>query len=322
MSKFTCEHCQTQFGTRSNLFTHKKTAKYCLKLQGSDSAAVTLPVCEYCDKEFTQKTNYHRHLEVCELRKSKMYDENQTLSAQNKLLILENTSLTIENESLKRDLLEKSEKIAKLEKASKSLKRETLKLKEDLAFEKGQNAGFEKVKPATNNVINQYVNPKLKHVPIDNILPLTNETIELSLPKYTYKDFNRTKKGLVDHLLKIVIFEDENGVINKNYVCTNRARNSFHILVNDKKWTQDNGATYIHTYLNMLRPQVKEYAKMFEDEVIRMQDEGDPLDMIIIRRRKEKIDPFNFGVKEDPGQDSREKLLMYIRAGIRDHLYI
>ena len=292
MTQFECKYCCTQFATKSILATHIKTAKYCLKIQGNEN--FELPVCEYCNREFTQKSAFERHLEVCKLKKVTTVDD--------------------ENRLLRAELELKSNII-------KTLETENIKLREDLAFERGQNKGYEKVKPA-NNIINQYVNPKLKHVPIDNILPLTNETIELSLPKYTYKDFNRTKKGLVDHLLKIVIFEDENGVINKNYVCTNRARNSFHILVNDKKWTQDNGATYIHTYLNMLRPQVKEYAKMFEEEVIRMQDEGDPLDMIIIRRRKDKIDPFNFGVKEDPGKDSREKLLMYIRAGIRDHLYI
>ena len=122
MENLTCNYCDKLFTTLSNLTTHKKTAKYCLKIQGLDSTVAVLLVCEFCNKESTQKANHERHLKVCELRK--MSDHDKEIQTIKKALDLE---------------LKKS---ADLGSRLQNSVDEIARLKEDLAFERGQNKGY------------------------------------------------------------------------------------------------------------------------------------------------------------------------------------
>ena len=60
-----CVYCKSVFATKTNLNTHQRTAKYCLKLREN------LPgkeyVCKGCDKIFTQQSNLERHIEICKV---------------------------------------------------------------------------------------------------------------------------------------------------------------------------------------------------------------------------------------------------------------
>ena len=318
MSKYICEHCDKIFATKSNLKNHAKTAKYCLEIQGMKIDQQLF--CEFCNHQFMQKYNYQRHLETCELRKNKTRSDEilkltQELDQKNQDV---NKYLTLET-SLKHALDKKSNKIVNLKKDLLLAQTENIKLKEDLAFERGQIEGFQKTKPPTIN--NQYIHPKLKNVPIANILPL-DDSVEAYLYKYDYNTFLTATKGAVKVLLDIVIFEDENGIINRNCVCTNRARNSFHILVHDKIWTKDNGAACIHTYLDLLKPLVNTHYATFNDVMNDLITNGDALDMQLIRKRHNKLTPFRNGILGKPGMEAREKLLVDVRAGIRDQTSI
>ena len=62
-SKIICKYCQKTFVSISNLNTHQKTAKYCLKLQNK-------PVsndfkCDDCGKKFTTLYKVNHHLKSC-----------------------------------------------------------------------------------------------------------------------------------------------------------------------------------------------------------------------------------------------------------------
>jgi len=51
---------------------HKKTAGYCLEIQKKQfKVAVDIEshICEYCEQEFTTKSNYQTHLGVCKAKK-------------------------------------------------------------------------------------------------------------------------------------------------------------------------------------------------------------------------------------------------------------
>ena len=54
------------FKSKSNLCSHKRTAKYCLKLQNKQNDKFT---CEYCDKNFTTKYSLDIHINNCTIKK-------------------------------------------------------------------------------------------------------------------------------------------------------------------------------------------------------------------------------------------------------------
>ena len=64
-----CEFCKKLFGSNNVLQHHKKTAKYCLDLQGK---IVNTFQCSYCKKCLTTNERLMTHLNIC---KSKVKEE-------------------------------------------------------------------------------------------------------------------------------------------------------------------------------------------------------------------------------------------------------
>ena len=61
--KMNCEFCNKIFSNKSSLNNHKKTAKYCLKIQ--DNKEISKFECDYCIKIFTSRHNLNLHLLNC-----------------------------------------------------------------------------------------------------------------------------------------------------------------------------------------------------------------------------------------------------------------
>jgi hypothetical protein len=59
-----CKHCKNIFKTKSALNTHKKTAKYCLKIR---DISLLEYKCESCKKMFSTLTNLNRHQKSCKV---------------------------------------------------------------------------------------------------------------------------------------------------------------------------------------------------------------------------------------------------------------
>jgi hypothetical protein len=71
--KFICEYCKNKFITKANLTNHQRSAKYCLKIQCSDS--IENYICIGCKKVFTQKNSLHIHQKTCtSININKNYD--------------------------------------------------------------------------------------------------------------------------------------------------------------------------------------------------------------------------------------------------------
>jgi DNA-binding helix-hairpin-helix protein with protein kinase domain len=59
--KMNCPYCNNEFKTKGSLVIHQKTAKYCLKIQGSSKKKQCKYECVICFKKFTQKVSLQRH---------------------------------------------------------------------------------------------------------------------------------------------------------------------------------------------------------------------------------------------------------------------
>ena len=65
-----CEFCKKIFSSKSNLYTHQNTAKYCLDLQGNSSDKEFK--CEFCNKQYAQKKGLVLHISSCKEREKKI----------------------------------------------------------------------------------------------------------------------------------------------------------------------------------------------------------------------------------------------------------
>ena len=78
-----CEYCKKEFSSKSSLNNHKKTAKFCLKLQNKKDDANNFN-CEYCSRNFTSKQPLLTHLNTCKNKKEDLVNIEIT-NLQNKL---------------------------------------------------------------------------------------------------------------------------------------------------------------------------------------------------------------------------------------------
>ena len=72
-----CEYCKKSFSTLSSLNYHKKTAKFCLDIQGKVNDTCK---CIYCGKICTTNQNVIEHHKICKKKK-----ENEQKEIEKKL---------------------------------------------------------------------------------------------------------------------------------------------------------------------------------------------------------------------------------------------
>ena len=202
------------------------------------------------------------------------------------------------NEYLQALVEEKDAKIVELEK-------EVTRLNLVIAESKGKISVYKERPSVVNNT--QYINPKLLTIKCDTIPPLTIESVkqEVDGGKYTYDNFIRGEIGLVDFISAMISDEDQ-----KNYVCTDTARNKFHRLIETREWENDNGATFLNKILDQLKDSTKEYY----GKVVKMTETPDNRDIGEILMTKTK--PMVLGITCPKSKD-RVALFNRIRTEVR-----
>jgi hypothetical protein len=97
---YTCEFCNKQYSSISNINHHKKTARFCIDIQEKLNSNINSQcvVCEFCKKKYSTKYNYEQHKHVC---KHKITHDNYN-------------NLIKEKEELEQKLLDAQEQIKKL----------------------------------------------------------------------------------------------------------------------------------------------------------------------------------------------------------------
>nr|QBK88171.1 MAG: hypothetical protein LCMAC202_05330 [Marseillevirus LCMAC202] len=76
MSSVNCEYCGTNFVKKCNLYKHQRTAKYCLRIQGTKERYS----CTFCERDFSRSDALKRHQIGCSARdvRDKLRDEQNT----------------------------------------------------------------------------------------------------------------------------------------------------------------------------------------------------------------------------------------------------
>ena len=231
---FTCEFCNKEYTSLSNLNYHKKNAKFCIEIQQEKNNIFS---CEHCKKEFNNPRYLKQHLQRCKSKK-----ENIVQLATEKLSKLEKES----SDKIHKLEKEYSDKIHKLEK-------ELSELKIIITFKDEINKKLEKEiselkklekRPHKTTIVNNTIDNSNTHnyqlqfnQLFENIQKLTSQSINYRIPripiteinKYDIKNIESSFSKSLSNIFKDFTFcsdsnkkefiiKNENGEINRMHI--------------------------------------------------------------------------------------------------------
>ena len=163
-----CEFCSNEFSNKQNLNTHKKNAKYCLKIQGIGSIKKYKynHTCKGCSKGFQMTHHYNRHVKSC--KKIEL-----VVSLNSKIKELEDENLLLKEKcKMLTNQLDKTEENYK-----------------DLAITA--------VKRPTTSTKNIQINNYIKNMP-----PLLDQDIQNNVPMLTLEHHVKGAEGYAQYALE------------------------------------------------------------------------------------------------------------------------
>jgi Skp family chaperone for outer membrane proteins len=210
-----CQYCKKTFSSKSSLNNHRKTAKYCLKLQDSNMEIVNFN-CEYCDKSFTTKQPLSTHLTICkekkfqEKHKELQGELQEKLSKKDKEL---QEKLSKKDKELQEKLSKKDKELQEKDILIAELRVELRTYKDDHEFIKRM---AEKPKTVTNNnTLN--ITTSIDFNDLDKVKNVIENKLDI-------KDVIDGQKGLA-RFVKNNLLTDDNGSL--NYKCSDSSRCMF-----------------------------------------------------------------------------------------------
>jgi len=186
-----CEYCLKELGTKSALNIHKKSAKYCIQLQGKNITEIETFICNFCNKEFTLKSSLLKHINICKL--SITNDKNKIIENYKKEIDRYKEDSLIKSNEIKNLLIAKREYLNKIEKLENTIAKIAAKPR------------------TTNNTTN---NQRYSQI-IQNLSPITQETLDELPSKLEDRHISQGAQGYV-------IFAQEN--FQDKILCTDIAR--------------------------------------------------------------------------------------------------
>jgi len=244
-----CQFCKKNFVSNSSLNYHKKTAKYCLEIQGKINNIENIYKCK-CDKIFTTKQHFITHNQNCLKIKIEEIENNE-----NKLL---------KEELIKKEILLISYK-EQLEKQEINYKEQISELQKTI--ERMGTKAIEKPTTTNNNITN---NTKINLVPFD----LTNEYVSnIITSKFNDIHVLEGVHGLAKFVKdKIITLEDGTLV----YRCFDTSRQIFKYQDKNGNIVKDPKALKL---IELIQPALKEQTNtlydFFNDEINNYKKEND-----------------------------------------------
>ena len=299
-----CQYCDREFSNVSNLKYHQKHAKYCL--QNRENGVIGGTECKFCKKMLATKYNLRFHYKTCSEKKVyKIKAQLKETEAQVKALKKDIKNLKSENLSA----------VKKLKDKNKDLEQENERLR-------GTVEGMQKA-PDKKTIYNTaYVHPKLVNLPISNIPALTQEFVEQKVSDgiLTYEKAVRGYSGMLEVICELISHENDDGIVERNYVCTDVSRNSFHRLLESKKWKADKGGRYLNNMIDTFQDVIEEY----KDKVYDMYNDTshDSPAWRQVNWERKSISKLYSGVVCREGTEDREDLVNALRKDISKRAYV
>ena len=298
--RYKCQYCKSSFVNKSNLNRHLRTNLRCLHQRNKD---VSLFTCEYCEKNFVHKTNLNLHLQSCKIRENTIANNKQI------------RKITAKYQKLKdrASILQKSNNSQLCE--IKKMKYKIKELEQENERIKGVVDGL-KTAPDKRTIYNTAIHPKLVNLPISNIPALTDEYVieKVNDGILTYEKSSRGYSGMLEVICDLITHENDQGVIERNYVCTDVSRNSFHRLLESKKWKSDKGGRYLNNMLDTFQDAIEEH----KDKVYQRYTDTphDSIEWDQVDWERKKISQLYSGVVCKEGSGDREDLVNILRKEI------
>ncbi len=304
--KHVCEFCQKGFSNKSNLLFHQNNARYCIESRKKSSTSEYN--CEFCESVLANKYSLRKHYSRCSDKKLKeLKDEYKE-----KINSLKKGKKQLKKES--------DREINDLKKDNKQLKKEVDKLrvsneelKDELFEQKGVVSGMQK---GPGKTYNAYIHPKLINLPIANIPALTHEYVEQKVSDgiLTYEKAAKGYSGMLDVICDLITHENDDGIIERSYVCTDVSRNSFHRLLESRKWKADKGGRYLNEMLDRFQDRMEEYKNKIYEKYSNTPHDSIEWDHVDWERKK--ISQLYSGVVCKEGTGDREELVNALRKEI------
>ena len=296
-----CDFCQKKFSTIYTLDRHQKTTKSCLRLQ-NNSETIKVHSCPYCDYQSPIPYNIKIHKKRCKEKTVIEYQEK--IKYQRKVIL-----------SQKENLKTRHEKFSLLKDKLKNANLEISTLKMELAEKDGLIDGL-KTAPDKRTIYNTAIHPKLVNLPINNIRALTDEYVaeRVNGGILTYEKSSRGYSGMLEVICDLITHENDQGVIERNYVCTDVSRNSFHRLLESKKWKSDKGGRYLNNMLDTFQDAIEEH----KDKVYQRYTDTphDSIEWENVEWERKNISRLYSGIVCKEGTGDRDDLVNILRKEI------
>jgi hypothetical protein len=156
-----CQYCKNIFSSKTNLNTHQRRAKYCLKKQGdSQLTNACIYTCEGCNKQFIKKYDYNRHLTICKKSSNvESYKQNYKIS-EKKIIQLES-----ENRMLLKNIEDKNSIIKTLQDKLENIAIKAVSRSTTTVNKTQINNIIQKMEPVSSNQLtDQAPNLTIEHV--------------------------------------------------------------------------------------------------------------------------------------------------------------
>ena len=232
-----------------------------------------------------------------------------------------NIRLKLEQKTEKMKVVREENKVFK--KKASTFEKTVKQLRRELDASKDRNLELEGVITGMKNAPDKktiyntaYIHPKLINLPINNIPALTQEymTEKVNDGILTYEKAVRGYPGILEVIGEMITYENESGIVERNYVCTDVSRNSFHRLLVSKKWKSDKGGRYLNNMLDTFQDVMEEY----KDKVYDLYDETshESIEWGQIDWERKNISMLYGGIVSKEGTSDREDLVNILRKEI------